>query len=170
MESRDIVLIAEIVGALSVALTLIVLIVSIRQNTKAQKVVAVDSLAAAITSINVPLIGSPTVGSAVSKAVADWNTASRDERIMAHYFLYSFFRLVESAWYQQREGVLDRSQWLGWDAGIRKYYHSKGVREVWWPNRKSAYSKEFQDYLSQTSQADELGNLGDMFDYSRDDA
>ncbi len=108
MEPRDIVLIAEIVGALSVALTLIVLIVSIRQNTKAQKVVAVDSLAAAIAAINVPAIESAAVGSAVSRAVSDWDAATREERIMAHYFLYSFFRLVESAWYQQREGVLDR--------------------------------------------------------------
>ena len=87
---------------------------------------------------------------------------------MAHYFLYSLFRLVESAWYQERQGVLPHAQWLGWDVMIRKYYHSSGVREVWWPSRRSAYSQEFQAYLAQTSPAEGLGDLSDIFDYARE--
>jgi hypothetical protein len=71
---------AEIVSALSVALTLIALIVSIRQNTKSQKALVVDSLAAAITSINVPAMESPFLGSALSKVTADWASANREER------------------------------------------------------------------------------------------
>lgn len=67
MDLRNFVSVAEIVGALSVAFTLIVLIVSIRQNTKAQKLVAVDSLAAAIAAINVPAIESPAVGRPLRK-------------------------------------------------------------------------------------------------------
>jgi len=44
---------AEIVGALAVTFTLIALIISLRQNTRSQKALVVDSLAAAIASINV---------------------------------------------------------------------------------------------------------------------
>ena len=51
--------IAEIVNAVAVTLTLLGLIVTIRQNTKAQKAMAVDSLAAAIAAINVPATQSP---------------------------------------------------------------------------------------------------------------
>jgi hypothetical protein len=158
--------IAEIVNAAAVTLTLLGLIATIRQNTKSQKAMAVDSLAAAIAAINVPATQSPALGSALSSAVNDWAAATRDERIMTHYFLFSFFKLHESAWYQLRAGILDAAQWQGWEKGVRKFYHSKGVREVWWPNRRHAFSPEFQAYLAATTPPDEIGSLKDIFDHA----
>jgi hypothetical protein len=155
---------AEIVSALAVLLTLVVLIVSIRQNTKSQKALVVDSLAAAIASINVPAMESHVLGSAISKATADWASATREERIVSHYFLFSLFKLLENAWYQQKAGILDKAQWLGWETMLRKYYHADGVRRVWWPGRKHAYSPEFQKFLSGTKPPDELGSLNELFD------
>src|SRR6266478_6804337 len=156
MNLQALVALAEIVSALAVTLTLIALIVTIRQNTRSQKALAVDSLAAAITSINVPAMKSHVLGSALSKATTDWGSASREERIVAHYFLFSFFKLLENAWYQQKAGILDKTQWLGWETILRKYYHSDGVRQGWWPSRKNAYSPEFQKFLSGTRSPDEL--------------
>jgi len=155
---------AEIVSALAVLLTLVVLIVSIRQNTKSQKALVVDSLAAAIASINVPAMESHVLGSAISRATADWASATREERIVSHYFLFSLFKLLENAWYQQKAGILDKAQWLGWETMLRKYYHADGVRRVWWPGRKHAYSPEFQKFLSGTKPPDELGSLNELFD------
>jgi len=164
MNLQVLVALAEIVSASAVVLTLVVLIISIRQNTKSQKALVVDSLAAAITSINVPAMESPALGSALSKATADWRSASREERIIAHYFLFSLFKLLENAWYQQKTGVLDQAHWLGWESLLRKYYHSDGVRRVWWPSRKHAYSPEFQNFLSETKPPKELSSLGELFD------
>jgi hypothetical protein len=165
MDMSELVAIAEVVNALAVTLTLLGLIFTIRQNTKAQKALAVDSLAAAIAAINVPAMQSPALGSALSRAVPDWGAATRDERIVAHYFLFSYFKLAESAWFQQRSGILDSEHWQGWEKGVRKFYHSRGVNEVWWPNRRHSYSPEFQTYLAGTSSPDEMGSLNDIFDY-----
>jgi hypothetical protein len=165
MNLQVLVALAEIISASAVTLTLIALIVSIRQNTRSQKALAVDSLAAAITSINVPAMKSHVLGCALSKATADWGSASREERIITHYFLFSFFKLLENAWYQQKAGILDQAQWLGWETLLRKYYHADGVRRVWWPGRKHAYSPEFQKFLSDTKPPDELGSLNELFDY-----
>jgi len=165
MNLQVLVALAETVSAFAVTLTLIALIVSIRQNTRSQKALVVDSLAAAITSINVPAMESHLLGSALSKATSDWGSASREERIIAHYFLFSFFKLLENAWYQQKAGILDQAQWLGWERLLRKYYHADGVRRVWWPGRKHAYSPEFQKFLSGTRSPDELGSLNDLFDF-----
>ncbi|HWY51517.1 MAG TPA: hypothetical protein VNW72_08550 [Chthoniobacterales bacterium] len=164
MNLQELVALAEIVSALAVVLTLVVLIISIRQNTKSQKALVVDSLAAAITSINVPAMESPALGSALSKATVDWKSASREERIVAHYFLFSLFKLLENAWYQQKAGILDQAHWLGWESLLRKYYHTEGVRRVWWPSRKHAYSPEFQNFLSETKPPKELSSLGELFD------
>ena len=164
MDLQSVASIAEIVGAIGVVVTLVFLVVSIRQNTTSQRALAVDSLTAAIAAINVPAIESPKVGAAVAKAVVDWENASRDERIIAHYFLFSFFKLSENAWYLRQSNVLDEGQWLGWETSIRKYYHSNGIQKVWWPNRRNAYSLEFQNFLSETTPPDNIGNLADIFD------
>ena len=170
MNLQELVALAEIVSALAVMLTLIVLIISIRQNTRSQKALVVDSLAAAIASINVLAMESHALGSAISRATADWASATREERIVAHYFLFSLFKLLENAWYQQKAGILDKAQWLGWETMLRKYYHADGVRRVWWPGRKNAYSPEFQKFLSGTKPPDELGSLNELFDHVPDDA
>ena len=98
MNLEQLVALAQIVNALVVTLTLLALIVTIRQNTRSQKALAVDSLAAAIAAINVPAMASPALGCALARATADRAAATRDERVMAHYFLFSFFKLSESAW------------------------------------------------------------------------
>jgi len=167
MDLQVFVAVAEIVSALAVTLTLIALVVSIRQNTRSQKALVVDSLAAAITSINVPAMQSAALGSALAKVTTDWSSASREERIIAHYFLFSLFKLLENAWYQQRAGILDQAHWLGWESLLRKYYHSEGVRRVWWLSRKHAYSPEFQNYLAGTKPPEDLSALGEIFDYSK---
>ncbi|HQR54230.1 MAG TPA: hypothetical protein PLZ79_13260 [Burkholderiales bacterium] len=165
MDLTRIAALAEIVNALAVTLTLIALIATIRQSTRTQKALAVDSLAAAIAAINIPAMESPELGSSVARAMEDWGAATRDERILAHYFLFSFFRLCESAWYQRRADILDARQWEGWEKMARKYYHSAGVREAWWPNRGHAYSPAFQAFLAGSAPPDEIGSLKDLFDY-----
>ena len=164
MSLQTIVSLAEIISGLAVTLTLIAVIVSLRQNTRSQKALAVESLAAAITAINVPGMQSPALGTALAKATADWSSATREERMIAHFFLFSFFKLLENAWYQQKAGILDQAQWIGWETMLRRYYHADGVQQAWWPARKNGYSPEFQKFLSQTKPPEELSSLNELFD------
>ena len=154
---------AEIISAFAVTLTLIAVIISVRQNTRSQKALAVESLAAAITAINLPGMESPALGTALAKATANWSSASREERMVAHFFLFSFFKLLENAWYQKKAGILDQAQWIGWETMLRKYYHSAGVQQAWWPARKNGYSPEFQKFLSETKPPEELSTLSELF-------
>jgi hypothetical protein len=164
MSLESLIPVAEIVNALAVTLSLVVVIISIRQNTKAQRVASVQSLSAAIAAINVPAMESPALGNALSKAVKDWGSATRDERILAHFFLFSYFKLIETAWYQQQAGALEAEQWSGWERVMRSYYHAPGVRTVWWPHRRNAYSPAFQQYLEQSDRPTGVGALEDIFD------
>jgi hypothetical protein len=106
---------AQIVGAGALLASLIFVGLQIRQNTQSQRVVAVESLAAAIAAINVPAMQSPALGTALATALKDWSLASHDERVIAHYFLFCFFKLHEQAWYQYRSRVLDDAQWAAWN-------------------------------------------------------
>ena len=80
MELTQLTSYAEIINAVAVTLTLIALIVTIRQSTRAQKALAVDSLAAAIAAINIPAMESPALGSSVARAVARLITELREHR------------------------------------------------------------------------------------------
>ena len=156
---------SQIIGAAAVLGSLVFVGLQIRQNTRSQRVVAVDSLAAAIAAINVPAMESPALGEALSKAMPDWGAASREQRILAHFFLFSYFKLAESAWYQRKNEVLDAGQWLGWETMLRAFYHAKGVQAGWWPRRRYAYSPEFQAYLAATAPPPAgVGGLNDIFD------
>ena len=77
MNLQILVAVAEIVSALAVTFPLIAVIITIRQNTRSEKALVVDSLAAAIASINVPAMESHALGSAMSKATINWGSASR---------------------------------------------------------------------------------------------
>ena len=164
MNLQEFAALADIINAAVVAFTLIVLIVSIRQNTQSQRVVAVQSLVSAINSINIQAMESPALGSALASVTRDWDAATRDERIVAHFFLFCYFKLGEQAWYQHKTKVLDDGQWSGWERTVRLYYHSPGVQRVWWPNRRNAYSPDFQAYLAQTTPPPDVGSLSEIID------
>jgi len=70
------------------------------------------------------------LGEALTKGLGDWGSARRDQRIIAHYFLFSFFKLSEDVWYQRRAGVLDTGQWAGWETLLRLYFHTAGVQSA----------------------------------------
>jgi hypothetical protein len=70
----------------------------------------------------------------------------------------------------RRDGILDRTLWLGWETLLPNYYHSDRVRRAWCPNRRHAYSPEFQKFLSATKVPDELGSLNELFDYVQHEA
>jgi hypothetical protein len=156
-------LVAQVAGALGVLGSLIFVGLQIRQNTQSQRVVAVESLMAAIAAINVPAMQSPALGTALAKVLKDWTAASHDERVVAHYFLFCFFKLHEQAWYQRKSRVLDHAQWIGWENLIRGYYHSPGVQQVWWPSRRQAFSPQFQAYLAATAPPQQIATLTDLF-------
>ena len=94
----------------------------IRQNTQSQRVVAVESLATAIAAINVPAMQSPALGTALATALKDWSLASHDERVIAHYFLFCFFKLHEQAFRLLYQYEVARARCMRrWAVPIRKY-------------------------------------------------
>ena len=150
MTLNDAYLVSQIVAAVAVILTLIGLIISIRQNTRAQKTLSVQSITAAIAAINVPAMDSPALGLALAAATRNWSAATREERILSHYFLITFFKLLEQAWYQNKTGGLDAGVWAGWESSLLRFYWSPGVQNGWWPSRRWAYSPAFQQFLEES--------------------
>lgn len=143
--------IAQIVAAIGVIASLFYLAVQIRQNTKSQQSVVVDSLTSSLIAVLAPQASDPALTRACAAAVEDWNGAREEDRLQAACVLLALFKLSENAWFQQRQGTLDPEQWQGWDFYMRAYYHRPGV-QTWWSRRRGMFSLAFAIILKRRSQ------------------
>jgi hypothetical protein len=141
--------IAQLVAAIGVIASLFYLAAQIRQNTKSQRSVVVDSLTGSLIALLGPQATDPALTRAFAAAVEDWHGASEEDRLRAVAVLFMIFKLFENAWFQLRQGTLDHEQWQGWDLYIRAYYHRPGVK-TWWSLRRGMFAAGFRDYVEAT--------------------
>jgi len=147
--------VAQLVAAIGVIVSLFYLAAQIRQNTRSTRAVVVDSLAHSLVDLLGPHAQNPESLRAFSLVIEDWDAAAEQDRARILPFIFATFKLFENAWFQQRQGTLDRQQWEGWDAYIRIYYHRPGVK-TWWSMRRAAFAPGFRNYLESTEPVKDL--------------
>ena len=151
--------VAQLVAALGVIASLFYFGAQIRQNTRSMRAMVVDALTRGIADI---LSGqNPEILRSFVRVVENLNDASEEDRLLALPQLFALFKLFENAWFQQRQGTLDREHWQGWDAYVRTYYHHPGVKS-WWLMRRAAFAPGFRDYLEATEPIRDMPPLSDL--------
>jgi len=153
--------IAQLIAAIGVIVSLFYLAAQIRQNTRSMRAVVVDSLAHSLVDLLGPQAQNPESLRAFSVVTENWDAAGEEDRARAVPFIFATFKLFENAWFQQRQGTLDRQQWQGWDAYIRIYYHRPGVKR-WWTMRRAASAVGFRDYLERSQPLEDLPPVGQL--------
>jgi len=138
--------VAQLIAATGVIVSLFYLAAQIRQNTKSQRSVVVDSLTSSLINLLGPQASDPKLTRAFASATEDWHGASEEDRIRAIAVLFALFKLFENAWFQQRQGTLDLQQWEGWKLYMLAYFHRPGVR-TWWAMRRATFAPGFRAYL-----------------------
>jgi len=151
--------IAQLVAAIGVIASLFYLAIQIRQNTRSMRAVVVDALTRGIAEIL--SVQTPDVLRSLMRVVENFDDASEEDRLRALPQVFGLFKLFENAWFQQRQGTLDREQWLGWDAYIRTYYHRPGVKS-WWSKRRGAFAPGFRNYLESTKPIPDMPKLSEL--------
>jgi hypothetical protein len=140
---------AQLIAAIGVILSLFYLAVQIRQNTRSQRSVVVDSLTRSLINLIGPQGYDPELTRGFVSATEDWHGASEEDRLRAIAVLFITFKLFENAWFQLRQGTLDLEQWEAWDLHIRVYFHRPGVK-TWWSLRRAMFVAGFRDYLEKS--------------------
>jgi len=153
--------IAQIIAALGVVASLFYLAVQIRQNTRSQRSAVVDSLTNSLIALLGPQATDPALMRSFAAAVEDWYGATGEDRLRAIAVLFAIFKLFENAWFQLRQGTLDREQWQGWDLYIHAYYHRPGVK-AWWSLRRGMFAAGFHGYVEATQPIAEAIPLTDL--------
>jgi len=155
--------IAQLIAAIGVIVSLFYLAAQIRQNTRSMRavVVVVDSLAHSLVDLLGPHAQNPESLRAFSVVTENWNGASDEDRARTLPLIFALFKLFENAWFQQRQGTLDRQQWAGWDAYIRIYYHRPRVK-TWWTMRRAAFAEGFRNYLEKRQPVEDLPPISQL--------
>ena len=153
--------IAQIVAAIGVIASLFYLAAQIRQNTRSQRSIVVDSLTSSLIALFGQQAAGPKQMRAFVAVTEDWYGATEEDRTRAVSLLFSTFKLSENAWFQKRQGTLDPEQWEGWDLHIRVYYHRPGV-QVWWADRKAMFAAGFRNYVEGTKPVSGVSPLSQL--------
>jgi hypothetical protein len=153
--------IAQLVAALGVIASLFYLAAQIRQNTRSQRSVVVDSLTQSLIHLLEPQASDPELTRAFVAATEDWQSASETDRLRSVSILFTTFKLFENAWFQRRQGTLEPAQWEGWDLHMRVYYHRPGVK-TWWSLRRGMFAADFRRYLEATKPITDLAPLSQL--------
>jgi hypothetical protein len=152
---------AQLIAAIGVVASLFYLAVQIRQNTRSQRSIVVDSLTQSLINLLGPQASDPDLTRAFASATEDWYGATEADRLRAVAVLFALFKLFENAWFQKRQGTLDPEQWKGWELYMRAYFRRPGVR-TWWAMRRATFAPGFRDHVENSEPISELPSLSQL--------
>ena len=145
-------LLAEIVGAVAVVISLVYLALQIRaQNTEA-RIAAMHDISVGYRD-SLANFANPESAALFDKAVSDYDSLSHAESIQLIAILGRIFRVWEEAYMQHQDGRLDERMWQSMLRQFRGYMAVVPYQKVWEMRRDyfdPAFS-EFVDNLETTS-------------------
>ena len=133
----------EALSSIAVVITLIVLIVEIRQNTEALNAQSRQSV---LTSAQTQLLlaaSQPDIVTSISKPGA----LTHEENVRLDVWLTASMRGREYAWLQYQNGLIDQSQW-NTEMAVTRIVLSAPRTRLWWAKLGRSYvSKEYAAFV-----------------------
>lgn len=153
--------IAQLIAATGVIASLFYLSAQIRQNTRSSRALVVDSLARSMHDLAMSMAQEPELIKIVTITMDHWETATEAERVRASAFFLGYFKLFENAWFQMRQGTLDREQWEGYDTFLRVAYN-RSATKIWWEGRRAFFASGFRHYVEQCESLPGVPTLAEL--------
>jgi hypothetical protein len=152
--------IAEIVSGIAVVITIVFLVVGIRENTNATQAVAFADLQAEFNRLNESQLDDPALAhlwvNRFDARVTDKLNAEEFSRLVLMNRM--IFRLFESAYYARKKGSLDDAQWNRFLFAMCGNFRDQS--EAVWKDTSFILSDEFNSFLADCfdeRQATEVG-------------
>ena len=134
--------IGEIIGAVTVVLSLIYVAVQIRQSTQAQRTEnysrALDRLAAMQSSLS----QDDKFSLIFSKGVLDTTNLTSQERLRFTWSLYEAFGAFEFMFHASKTDAIPEEVWRRWSAAVAWWLTFPGVQN-WWASRPIPFTDSF---------------------------
>ena len=141
---------AEIIGAGGVILTLVYVARQIQQNTGAMRSLTHQQLFDTTVEVNGKIADDPTLAALISKANTDFASLSDEEYIRLQYLYANFFTLWHSAYTNNQAGFLTDNAWTVWDNGTKIMLKNQSVMSRIWEDFGEMYDEDFRAYANKT--------------------
>lgn len=105
--------IGEILGAAAVFASLVYLAVQTKQNTRALKSAAFHQIRSSFSEVSLAVVQDPSLVSLLNRVREDDPDLTTEDAARFTYFLTTFLRRGESAYFQSSQGALEYESWLG---------------------------------------------------------
>ena len=152
---------AEVVGAISVVVTLAYLAVQVRQNSKSVRASIEQSTGEFIANVTLTLSSNPDLASLTGRAFSDSSSLNEEELIRFWSWLLAALRAYEQAHHQYLEGNVSDTIWSGMDASILALFKSPIVANLW-AARSLLFNSRFRAYIDSLDLSTGLSAPGEM--------
>ena len=141
--------VGEIFGTIAVFASLVYLAIQTKNNTRALRSSAFHQVRESFSEVSLSMIENPSLGLLVDRAISNDSSLSDEEIVRYNYFLTTFCRRGESAYFQSSEGTLQMETWVGIKETIVTALRNDYGR-AWLASSSSRFTK---DYISEITMA-----------------
>lgn len=136
--------VGEIVGAITVFLTLVYLAIQIRQNTKAVQASAIDSANSQVSNVREKIFSDPEVANMYRRGNEDPTSLNEDDAIRYRLLVHNVLLAISNVIIQASVTGLSESTWQVQLPIITRVVTTPGGRWFW-----NAYRHEFEESFRQ---------------------
>ena len=136
----------ELIGGIAIIVSLIYVGLQIKQNTDTLKLSTIHNTSEDLADLYLVPAENSEFADIFFRGLQDIHALEGVDRLRFYGFLHKFFRTYENVHYQFTRGALEAEPFKG----ITKQFifvTSTPGGQVYWPERKSWYNKEFQAYV-----------------------
>ena len=143
MELEVYTLIAEVVAAVAVVVTLIYISIELRQNTRALRTSAYQDMVGNTMQIVMPLMADRELAEFFYRAQENSDTLTDQEKLRWHLLMLACFRHWDNLYYQYRIGNLEAEMWDGYDRTMGAWVESQSWSE-WFTAHEEYFSRSLR--------------------------
>ena len=141
--------IGEILGAAAVFASLIYLAVQTKQNTRALKSAAFHQIRSSFSEVSLAVVQDPSLVSLLQRIRSDDPEIPIEDATRFTYFLTTFLRRGESAYFQSSQGALEYESWLGIKRTILMLQENRHGQQFW-DSESTRFTSEFVKVIDET--------------------
>ena len=130
------------ISALAVVVTLVILILDVRENSEIARASAYQTFRAQVNPTLVSRINDPEVARIWNEGLNDISALDEIEGSRFGAMLFMMVGNWESMFYLQQSGILDETM----GANLAPVVKTNGFRQ-WWEGRRQNYNAEFVEYM-----------------------
>ena len=158
MSLADLASLGSFVSGVAVAITLIFLVIQMRQNTLAVRAAASQALSSAYAELSNITVTNGDMARIWRLGLSDLGQLNDDERVRFMSYVSTAFRFMESARLQWRRGQLDEEHWRALEGDIKDIVAQPGIK-AYWALRRHWHAEEFRTWLEALPQPETVPSL-----------